>query len=433
MFRETKRQIALSFSVILGVLVLALLAGSYFAIKWTITTEQEHEVHAFAEEEAIEHQIFYEHGIWEKNTLYTEQSDLQQESFRRQMFFYVYDLNGEIVSSAPANSKIEEYVRAKISVWNLPVEESILFSPSENHQILMASMPIFVDGVHVGNVFVGRDISLILHGVHRTLVILGLGGLVALFLSTALAYWMAEKAIIPLQIAYDKQKQFIADASHELRTPLSIILVSIDFMLGQKQQTEESIMTSLKDIRSEALKMRNMIQDFLLLARMDEKKEEMNVRTFNLYWCIEGVIRELFPLSKSKKIELSWQGDESILFEGSQKKIEQLFFILLDNAIKYTKEGGTIHINVQRKKEKIEISVRDSGLGIEEEDQKAIFHRFYRTRKSRESDIEGSGLGLSIADAIVNSYNGKIWVESRPGEGSTFFVSLPLKNESTKE
>lgn len=255
--------------------------------------------------------------------------------------------------------------------------------------------------------------------------------LVFLIITICLAKW----AIKPVEHAWEKQKQFVADASHELKTPLTIIATNADVILANPNDLVKDQSKWLNYIKTETERMTKLVNDLLYLAKLDDEEALTHKMFFNLSdslmdICLpfESVVFEsnkLFNMNISPDIE----------YFGDEGRLKQLGVILLDNAIKHTPENGTIDFCVawDASKNKVLITVTNTGPGIPEEHHKKIFERFYRVDKSRARATGGYGLGLAIAKNIVMQHNGTIQVISSAQGPTTFLVSLPYKTKGSKK
>lgn len=429
MFKEMQRKLTIFYAGIMGILVVLLIFGADRAMEWSIRTEQEQAILAFADEEAIEHALFFQHGVLEPLFSTEEQNYFEEESQKRQMFFYVYNLEGQLVSSANAQRHWEESILEKIADWSVGPGEVGVIEDSEGNRLMMASQTIVVDGRNVGHVYVGRDVSPVLDGMENSVEVLGLVGLAALCFAVVAGYFMAQKAIEPLQIAYEKQRQFSADASHELRTPLAVILSSIEALQKDKEPKSDFIENTLSEMKEETRKMAFLMEELLFLARADGQNElQLKKEEVLLSEIMEEALEMIAPLNEEKKIKIEYLENEPVQLYGDRNKLKRVFIIFLDNGIKYTPAGGEIRIDSKKEKSgEVSIRITDTGMGIAKENQEKIFDRFYQADSSRSG---GSGLGLSIARAIVKAHEGSLEVESELGKGSTFTIRLPEARKS---
>jgi len=227
-----------------------------------------------------------------------------------------------------------------------------------------------------------------------------------------------------LERAFEQQKQFTADVSHDLRTPLSIIQAETSLTLKRDRTTEE-YKNSLQLIQDEVLYMSSIIDKLLFLARSDSKSQYYNFTTIDLKDLLEELIQKLKPLFHAKKLELHYELQEDLTVRGDKEKLKEAFLNILDNALKYTKIGK-VTILLQKSDDKAVVSILDTGPGIPEKDLSFIFDRFYRVDKARSNSEQSTGLGLAIVKEIIEVHNGQIEVTSKEGEGTTFYIILPL-------
>ena len=224
-----------------------------------------------------------------------------------------------------------------------------------------------------------------------------------------------------LEVSFQRERQFTSDASHELRTPMTVIRVCTDDALQTGEQ--DIIQENLLMIRKENAKMTRMISQLLLLSRGYEGRQHFEPEDILLFDMAESVIEEFAGEAKEKSIEIHNVIPQQTFIYADQSLFTQLLMNLIGNAVKYGKEGGNIWIGVRYDEASAKVYIRDDGMGISREDKEHIFERFYRADKAR--DRSGSGLGLSIVKWIVEMHGGQIFVESRLGEGTVFYVALP--------
>lgn len=226
-----------------------------------------------------------------------------------------------------------------------------------------------------------------------------------------------------LDRAFQRQRQFTADASHELRTPLAVIRSEAEAALKRPHSPEE-YRQALKVIRDQAIWMGNLVAKLLILARSNDQQEQLEREILNLADLVEGVTAEFQGMAEAKGLELVKVIKENVNIYGDQTRLTQLLANLLDNAIKYTPAGKVV-VSLERLGKWALLVIKDTGVGIPPEHLPHIFERFYRVDKARSRAEGGFGLGLSICEWIVRAHNGKIEVESSVGQGTTFKVWLP--------
>lgn len=228
-----------------------------------------------------------------------------------------------------------------------------------------------------------------------------------------------------LQGGINKQQKFVSDASHELRTPAAVIKGYIDFIETYGTADEALLKENLKVIGSEAQNMQALLENLLFLSRTDQHRQKLNKKILDLDDIIGDVMSKMKTVVKTHKVELINNTPAKIL--GDETTIRQMLRIFLDNAVKYTPEGGKISVSSTVDGEKINLSISDSGIGISPENQSRIFDRFFRIdSEDLVSEANGSGLGLSIAKWIADNHSINISVASQLGKGTTFNLSIPL-------
>lgn len=223
------------------------------------------------------------------------------------------------------------------------------------------------------------------------------------------------------------RRDFVANVSHELKTPLTSINGFVETLIINEDLPSDKRNRFLAIIQKESDRLKRLIEDILLLSSI-ESKNNLVTENVLLYNVFKEVYEMISYIASSKHIKIYYNfEDEKVAIQAYGDYIKQLFLNLIDNAIKYTPEGGTVIINQFTRNNEITIEVIDNGVGIPKEDKSKIFQRFYRVDKARSRSVGGTGLGLAITKHIVNSLQGNISVESKLGEGSKFIVTIPTK------
>jgi heavy metal sensor kinase len=228
-----------------------------------------------------------------------------------------------------------------------------------------------------------------------------------------------------LRESYQKIILFTANASHEIRLPITAIKGEAEVVLERGRDVEEyrSVMES---VILEMDRLTRMINRLLYLSRGDSGMDKLDIKKVELWGLLSKMVEFYRVLAERKNIvlELSTK-KESFFVQADHSKLEELFSNIIENAIRYTPENGSITIEIAKQKDKHVISISDTGIGIPKEEQEKIFERFYRVDKARSREDGGAGLGLSIAAMIVKMHKGEIEVNSQPNKGSVFSISLP--------
>jgi len=242
---------------------------------------------------------------------------------------------------------------------------------------------------------------------------------VFLGVSILLSNWV----IKPVAVAWDQQRQFVADASHELKTPLSVIMANAELLANEDTIPDDRRKFS-RNILSMTYQMRTLVENLLEMARVDNGTLKMQFAALDFSELVRDAVLSFQLLYEEKGQTLQNAIPDGITLQGSERHLYQVLDVLLDNALKYSVAEGHTNVELKRIGHSCLLTVANTGEPISKEDLKNIFKRFYRADKAR--SLNGSyGLGLSIAEAIVEAHKGKIWAASEPGY-NTFFVQLPL-------
>lgn len=263
-------------------------------------------------------------------------------------------------------------------------------------------------------------------GIVVTSLLVGLGGLAAFFIiSLFLAAW----ALRPAQRAWERQRQFVADASHELKTPLTVILANTGILLSHRDDTIGRQLKWVENTQAEANRMKKLVDDLLFLAKSDDKRMEGEHVRLNLSDAVWSSFLPFESVAFEKGVALSGEIAPDIFVTGDEAQLKQLAAILLDNALKYAGEQGGVTLTLQKTQDRARLLVHNTGAPIAPGHLNNLFERFYRTDDARTREQGGYGLGLSIAKSIAEKHGGKISVESAPHTGTTFSVWLPAAKQ----
>jgi len=229
-----------------------------------------------------------------------------------------------------------------------------------------------------------------------------------------------------IESAFLRTTQFTADASHELRTPISLIRTEAEIAL-RRSRGDAEYREALRHILLEAERTTSLVEELLALARADCGRETLHLAPLDLQALLAETVSEWQQLIQARNLRFTPSlPTHEIDILADRLAIQRLLAILLDNAVKYTPAPGSIELRLEQGNQSALISVRDSGIGIAEQDQAKIFERFYRVDKARSREFGGAGIGLAIAHWIVLQHHGSILVQSSLGQGSTFLVAMPL-------
>jgi heavy metal sensor kinase len=226
-----------------------------------------------------------------------------------------------------------------------------------------------------------------------------------------------------LEKAFSSQRHFIQDASHELKTPLTILQGELEVTLKKirsASEYEEVLQSSLEEIK----RISRIVEELLLLARFEDQQVKLDCSRFNIGTLLTEVVDEVTVLAQQKEIVLSCAVNGPLMITADAEKLKQVLLNILDNAIKYTGQGGSVSVQASPAADSLEIEISDTGIGIPSHDLPYVFDRFYRVDKSRSSS--GFGLGLTISKSIVEAHRGSISAASTLTQGTHITIRLPL-------
>ncbi|MGI9861259.1 ATP-binding protein [Moorella naiadis] len=376
-------------------------------------------------------------------------------------YFAFYDANGKIVSTnLPAD------LAARIPVAGLAGNQPVTVeTPGTEWRVLL--VPVREQGQQAYRVLVARSEEEAENPLDRLLLFILIAIPLTLVLAAGGGFFLARRALSPidhiaakarrisatdlqrrldlphgndevgrlvatldemldrLDRAFQRQRQFTADASHELRTPLAVIRSQAEAVL-QRRHSPGEYRQALEVIRDQTEWMGNLVAKLLILARSDDSQEQLEREPLDLGDLVAGVTAEFQGMAADKGLLLKTRIKDQLSIQGDQTRLTQLLANLVENAIKYTPAGEVI-ITLERSGREALLQIQDTGVGIPAEHLPHIFERFYRVDKARSRAEGGFGLGLAICDWIARAHGGRITVESTLGRGTTFKVRLPLE------
>jgi signal transduction histidine kinase len=250
-----------------------------------------------------------------------------------------------------------------------------------------------------------------------------LGGASSLLLAV-ISWWLAGRSLGPAQRAWDQQQTFVSNASHELRTPLTLIRATADYNMRKKPPEEYA--QHLADILNECDYMDHLVDDLLLLSRLDAHRLKLDLEPLPLSELFSETVRQISKLARADKVTIISNGHAGTV-RGDRTRLRQVLLILLDNALRFTPDGGTIHLSAQLRGNRVHIDVADSGSGIAPEHLPHLFERFYQVSTPENRAGRSNGLGLSIARALVEAQGGTIQIESQVGKGTNVRIIMPAR------
>ena len=229
-----------------------------------------------------------------------------------------------------------------------------------------------------------------------------------------------------IKLLDESRQEFVSNVSHELKTPLTSMKVLADSLIQMPDVPVEYYREFMEDISAEIDRENAIIADLLTMVKLDKTQAEMNIQSHNINELLELILKRLRPIAKKQNIEMVFESFREVTAEVDEVKLTLALTNFVENAIKYNKENGWVHVSLDANHKFFFVKVIDSGCGIPEEAQEHIFERFYRVDKSHSREIGGTGLGLAIAKNIVLMHKGIIEISSVVNEGTTITVRIPL-------
>ncbi len=434
LFRKTRLRLTLTYAAVLTLLLFLFTALAYFIMTSVTYHDQRLAMQLFVEQDwnELKHHVL-------KGTDHSEEDDYLENGLRRTNVFYVVvKSDGTLLAASdyspvPANLLLE-----KMQGWHSNGETgSFSFDLHGDKEIhVMVAVRALDSQASPGTmVYYGKDITTLVETLKHTLEFLLLISFLFSFASAWSGYVLAGKAMKPIRVAVEQQKRFAADASHEFRTPLSIFQTTLELIeMEDGKRLSDFSLQAIGDLKDELKRTNRLVENLLFLARSDHDELRLQYEASDLNEVMMYCSRLFTPVAKAKGIELTAQSAGKAPITADREKLMQMLYILLDNAVKYTREGGKIFLSLKEDDAgAYMLQVRDTGIGIARGEIEKIFERFYRVDKSRSRTQGSTGLGLSIASWIAEMHGGAIEVESEPGEGTTFQVRLPKskKNKMT--
>jgi signal transduction histidine kinase len=288
--------------------------------------------------------------------------------------------------------------------------------------------PMLWEGRGIGAIFVGRDV--VGHFTDKDIGLLRtFADQAVIAIQNARLFHEIQDKSRQLETANKHKSEFLANMSHELRTPLNAIIgfseVLLERLFGDLNAKQDDY---LKDIHSSGRHLLQLINDILDLSKVEAGRMELDASTFDLPSAIANAMTLIRERAQKHEIALSLDADPELgEITADERKFKQILLNLLSNAVKFTPDGGRIEVTACRAADEISVAVHDTGIGIAPEDQQAVFEEFRQVGRNYTNKQEGTGLGLALTRKFVELHGGRIWLESVPGQGSTFTFTIPVK------
>ncbi len=277
----------------------------------------------------------------------------------------------------------------------------------------------------LGVVQVGRSIQEQVSALQLLRNLLFALGAAAVVVATAGGLFLAQRALDPARMAFERQQAFVGDASHELRTPLTLLRANAEMLLRHRDRLTPDDADMVQEIVEETEHIDHLSSDLLLLARLDAGRLHLEQEVVSLAEVARNVARRVSTVAQQKGVTVEATTGHEARVIGDREEIERAVLILVDNAVKYTPSGGRVSLRTSVDDGQAQLAVEDTGEGISPEHIPHLTTRFYRVDKARSRETGGAGLGLSIAQGIAEAHGGQLHISSQPGQGTTAMLVLP--------
>ncbi len=427
-----RRRLTLWYAIVTAILLVVFATGFYLYVQSTLIDRIDDTIDHVAE-------------VIERSLIHSNLIDLESDfsyNFSRNFSANAQAIDADHIDIDWFSPSGEILWTTNVNTESLQQREKGILQPvyrtvhlSEAEPLRQMTEPIVINGKLLGYLRISHPWFEVTKPVKQLFLDLAIGTTLMVFVVLLCGWWLAGIAMEPVRESYQRLKQFTADASHELRNPIAVIQTNVQVALADPQPDLEFQRSQLETIERITRRLGRLIEDLLFLARHDGGMTNQKRESCNLAQILSEVYEEQQAIALQKQIILEFpNADQNLVISGDRDRLGRLFTNLVSNAIAYTSTGGKVQIITQTNSQsQIQVQIKDTGIGIPEAELSQIFERFYRyqpqkssksSSKSSNLSSSESGLGLAIAKAIAESHQGKINVESKVGQGTTFTVTL---------
>lgn len=419
MFERLRQHMTLMYAFIFGMLILLVVGITYCLVWYAVLMHEKEDLVAQIYHEAAEYVATEEAPV----------SDVAIKNGSMLAFLVKPDdktvvldqLQGAAVGDTLKNHR-EDWPESDDSAEMLRVRNSV----GERYRYLAAVAPVKDGDRVIGRLYMFKNMEFYYEAAYETLLVLLCIALVLFIPACLLGYWLSKRNIRPIQLMYEKQKQFTADASHEMRTPLAVLNLAVQGLLEDTESRYSSFASeTLQMIKTEVGRLRKLTDTLMELARRDNLGLKVKKERIDFTALCRQVINQCSLVAEEKQQRIKADLPEHLFLKGDADSLNMLLIILLDNAVKYSPIASEILVKAADKRDSIILQVQDQGIGISDADKEKIFDRFYRVDKVRSREQGGLGLGLALALSIVRLHDGKITVLDNKPQGTIMQVMLP--------
>lgn len=419
MFERLRRRMTLMYAFIFGMLILLVVGITYCLVWYAVLMHEKEDLVAQIYHEAAEYVATEEAPV----------SDIAIKNGSMLAFLVKPDdktvvldqLQGAAVGDILKNHR-EDWPESDDSAEMLRIRNSV----GERYRYLAAVAPVKDGDRVIGRLYMFKNMEFYYEAAYETLLVLLCIALVLFIPACLLGYWLSKRNIRPIQLMYEKQKQFTADASHEMRTPLSVLNLAVQGLLEDTESRYSSFAAeTLQMLKTEVGRLRKLTDTLMELARRDNLGLKVKKESIDFTALCRHVINQCSLVAEEKQQRIKADLPEHLFLKGDADSLNMLLIILLDNAVKYSPAASEILVKAADKRDCIILQIQDQGIGISDADKEKIFDRFYRVDKVRSREQGGLGLGLALALSIVRLHDGKITVLDNKPQGTIMQVILP--------
>lgn len=419
MFERLRRRMTLMYAFIFGMLILLVVGITYCLVWYAVLMHEKEDLVAQIYHEAAEYVATEEAPV----------SDVAIKNGSMLAFLVKPDdktvvldqLQGAAVGDILKNHR-EDWPENDDSAEMLRIRNSV----GERYRYLAAVAPVKDGDRVIGRLYMFKNMEFYYEAAYETLLVLLCIALVLFIPACLLGYWLSKRNIRPIQLMYEKQKQFTADASHEMRTPLAVLNLAVQGLLEDTESRYSSFAAeTLQMLKTEVGRLRKLTDTLMELARRDNLGLKVKKKRIDFTVLCRQVINQCSLVAEEKQQRIKTDLPEHLFLKGDADSLNMLLIILLDNAVKYSPAASEILVKAADKRDSIILQVQDQGIGISDTDKEKIFDRFYRVDKVRSREQGGLGLGLALALSIVRLHDGKITVLDNKPQGTIMQVILP--------
>jgi signal transduction histidine kinase len=355
--------------------------------------------------------------------------ELKESLAKNGIYFVIWEYDFEILDysgNSEYHSQFKSVIQEEYFLYQIDYNDRYYiedYQINDNNYTVSTYLVVLNNGEAVFiQTFENTEVQNDILGYFTTVLIVSL--VLGVSLSIIIGYFLSSRSLVPIKKSIEQQEKFLADASHELRTPIAVVQTNLEVVKSNSDESMETQMDWIENAYEETQRMQKIVNDLLFLARADAGEILIDNEPVDLTYLTKDIAEKLLPLAAKKDIFIYHNIDEELEITGDYGRIQQLFVILVDNAIKYSQPKSDIYITGKQKNGQIQISVIDHGIGMSKEEAKNAFSRFYRADKARSREMGGTGLGLSIAKWIVSEHSGNIRILSEKGTGTTVEVTF---------